>query len=113
MARIIARFFLHKILFVAWFLVLASPALLIMWLLHGPEHAPSLVAWITASWGLVAFIAGWYLGHATTHYMVDENQMFLDSVKHALIDLRFKLVFVPIIGSWFTPDEDKTKPDDD
>jgi hypothetical protein len=113
MARIIARFFLHKVLFVAWFFVIASPALLIIWLLHGPENTPSWLLWVTGSWGLVSFIAAWYLGQATTHYMVDENQMFLDSVKRALIDLRFKLVFVPIIGSWFTPDEDKTKPDDD
>jgi hypothetical protein len=50
---------------------------------------------------------------ATAHYMFEENRMFLTAVKHTLYDLKLKLAFVPLIGWMFTPDEDKTRFDDD
>jgi hypothetical protein len=45
--------------------------------------------------------------------MVDENEMFVDAVKRTLYDARVRLAFVPVVGWWFVPDEDRTKPDDD
>jgi hypothetical protein len=45
--------------------------------------------------------------------MFDKKKMFLEAVKCTLIDLRFKLALIPVLGAWFTPDEDKTRNDDD
>jgi hypothetical protein len=49
----------------------------------------------------------------TAHHMFDEDRMFLAAIKSTLSDLRLRLAFVPLIGYWFTPDEDKTHHDDD
>jgi hypothetical protein len=82
MFRLATKWFLGRLLVVAWFFVTASPLLLLMW-------------WVGA------------------HDLIDENRMFLDSVKWSLYDLRLRLAFMPVIGWWFTPDEDLTHHDDD
>jgi len=113
LSRIVGKYILGKIFFIGWFLVTLSPIWLLMWLLHGNEDKLLNFVWITIPWILVCLIGSWLLGHGMAHYMVDEKKLFLDSVKWAWYELRFKLVFVPLIGHFFVPDEDKTKPDDD
>jgi hypothetical protein len=113
MLRLITKYFLSKVLFVAWFLITLSPALLLAWLQHYREEKESWLAGVAALWALACLVGSWWLGETTARYIVEENQMFLDAVKRTLYDLRLRLAFIPIIGLWFTPDEDKTHYDED
>ncbi len=70
------------------------------------------------SWLAVPLVLGWLVGALwlamkTVHYMFDEKYMFLAAVRYTLNDLRCKLAFVPLVGHFFTPDEDKTHYDED
>ncbi len=112
MSNLLSKWFLHKILFLAWLLVTASPALLLVWFHDAHKDKIPNVTWLTAPWGLVAFIVSWWVGKTTAHYIVDENKSPLDATKWALCEIRFKLVFLPLIGPLFEPDEDKTRNDD-
>ena len=113
MVRPVAKFFLAKLLFVVWFLATASPLLLLMWLAGDHEKLRSALIWVTAPLALVCLLASWWLGGTMAHHLVDENRMFLDSIKWSLYDLRLHLAFVPVIGWWLAPDEDLTHHDDD
>ena len=113
MSGLFARYFLSKLLFVAWLAVTVGPVAVGMWLLEGNEKLHSAARWVSVPFGLVGFVVSWYLGGTTASYMLEENLTLVASVKRALLDLKLKLAFVPIIGAFFTPDEDKTKPDDD
>jgi hypothetical protein len=104
---------LGRLLVVAWFFVTASPLLLLMWWVGDREKLRSALIWVTAPLGLACLVASWWLGGRTAHDLIDENRMFLDSVKWSLYDLRLRLAFMPVIGWWFTPDEDLTHHDDD
>jgi hypothetical protein len=113
MSRLLAKWFLARVLFVVWLFVTASPLLLLLWLVGDREELRSKLMWFTAPLTLVCFVASWWLGATTAHHLVDENRMFLDSVRWSLYDLRLRLAFVPVIGWWFTLDEDLTHHDDD
>ena len=113
MFRLVTRFFVARLLFFAWFFLISSPLLLATWLLRDHEKLKSQLLWLTAPLGLACLLGSWWLGATTTHYLVDENRMFLDSIRRTLYDLRLRLAFVPIIGWWFAPDEDMTHHDDD
>jgi hypothetical protein len=109
----IAQIIFGKFLFLFWFFVTSPPALLTAWLFYTHEN-------LVTNWGWLGFliILGWFLGSwwlemTTSHYVFDEKKMFLEAVKQTLSDLRFKLAFIPVLGAWFVPDEDKTKNDDD
>jgi len=113
MVRLVARFVAAKLLFLAWFFLTVSPLLLVMRLLRDHEKLQSELVWLTAPLGVACLLGSWWLGATTAHYLFDENRMFVDSVKRTLYDLRLRLAFVPIIGWWFTPDEDMTHHDED
>lgn len=113
MFRLLGKPLLIKLLFVAWLCVTESPLLLLLWLVRDHGQLASALRWITAPLGFVFFIGSWWLGLTTAHYMVDENQMFLDSVRRTLSDLRLRLAFIPIVGWWFTPDENMSDLRDD
>jgi len=113
MLRLIAQKFLSKFLFLFWLAVMSPPLFLLVWLRHSHPHLESAVSWLGVPYALVWIFGSIWLAMTTAHHMFEENQMFLAAVKHTLYDLRFRLAFVPLIGWWFTPDEDKTKHDDD
>ena len=113
MSRVIGRLFLTKLLIVGWMVVVACPLWLARWWLQGHEKVNSTVGWVMVPMGLVCLLASLWLGKTTAHYMVDENQMFLDAIKRTLWDARLRMAFVPVVGWWFIPGEDKTKPDGD
>lgn len=73
----------------------------------------SVLIWIIGPLAVACFVGSWWLGTTTAHYMVDEGRVFLDSVKRTLYDLRLRLAFIPIVGSWFTPDRDMSDYRDD
>ena len=104
----IVKKYLAKFLFVFWLAVIAPLVLLLSRLVHSQQDLllgiPLLLAWVLGSW---------WLSLKTFHHMVDENCLFLTAVKNTLYDLRLMIAFVPFIGSWFEPDEDKTQNDDD
>src|SRR5271166_2239358 len=96
-----------KFLFLFWFAVTSPPVLLVAWCFYNHEN-------LRANMGVLGFIIilAWFfgslwLGMTTSHYVFDEKKMFLEAVKHTLLDLRCKLAFIPILGVWFAPDEDK------
>jgi hypothetical protein len=113
MSRLVIKSILAIPLFAAWFLLTASPLLLLLWWIGDREELRSKVVWFTAPLGMVCFFASGWLGNTTAHHLVDEKRMFLDSIKWSLCDLRLHLAFLPVIGWWLTPDEDLTHHDDE
>ena len=113
MGRLFGRYILAKVLFVAWCFVILAPLALVNWLLKGHEKLESAAIWVLGPLYIAGGVTAWWLGGTMANYMTEENLMFLDSVKRSLLDLKLKLAFVPIIGAFLTPDEDKTKPDDE
>ena len=113
MSDLFAKYVLARLLSIGWFSVLAPPALLYVWLRHGLQDKLPDPKWIAAPWALVSLIASWWLGKTMARYMVDENKRFFQAIKWTLCEFRFQLVFLPVIGPLFTPDEDKTHHDDD
>jgi hypothetical protein len=104
----IVQKYLTKLLFGFWMIAIAPPFLFLCWLVHSQRDLlfgiPLALGWILGSW---------WLSLKTVHHMVDENCLFLTAVKHTLYDLRLMIIFMPFIGCWFKPDEDKTQNDDD
>src|SRR5205823_9742597 len=108
MVRFITKYFLSKFLFAAWFAATLLPLLLLSWFIRQHEDLRSTLSWVIGCWGLLSLFGSLWLGQTTAHYMVEENQLLLTAVKRTLYDVRLRLAFVPIIGCWFTPDEDNT-----
>ena len=113
MLRLIAQKFLSKFLVIFWLIVTSPPLLLLAWLFESHPDLRSELSWLGLLLALAWIFGSWWLGQTTAYHMFDENRMFLAAVRHTLYDLRLRLAFVPLVGWWFTPDEDKTKHDDD
>jgi hypothetical protein len=113
MFRIIAEKYFRKFLFVFWLVVTSPPLLLFAWLIHSHENLQSWLSWLGLPLGLAWLLGSLWLGIATARHLFEEKRLFLDSLRRSLTDLRLQLALVPIIGSLFMPDEDKTKYDDD
>ena len=90
-----------------------TPVILALWLIESHPRLQPTLAWFLGPYMLIGFIGSFWLGMKTTHHIVDEHRSIPTAVKHALYDLRLRLAFVPLIGSWFEGDEDKTKYDDE
>jgi hypothetical protein len=101
---------MSKVLFGFWMIVTSPPLLLLIWI---RESHPEFGAWIGVPLGLGWIFGSYWLGGTTAHHLYEENRMFVAAIKHTIYDLKLRLSFVPLLGMWFTPDEDKTKYDDD
>ena len=113
MFRLIAQRYFRKFLFVFWLIVTSPPFLLFAWFIRTHENLQSWLGWIGLPLGLAWFFGSWWLSETTARHMFEENLAFLLAVRHSLTDFRWKLALMPLIGSLFMPDEDKTKYDDD
>ncbi len=109
----IVRKILGHVLFLFWLAVTSPPLLFLMWLRHFHEEYSNLVSWLGVPLVLAWLLGSVWLAMTTIHHMFDEKHLFLSAVKYTLSDLRCKLAFVPIVGHFFTPDEDKTHYDDE
>jgi len=59
---------------------------------------------------LIIPVLAYYFGllwfsNKTAKYMTFENQTLLSATKSALVDLKIRLAFLPVIGGWFAPDD--------
>lgn len=111
--RLFEKFVLAKLLFLFWFFIACSPVLLLRWLYPESTEKSSGLTWITGSWALICLIVSWWFSKTNVHYMIDDQLGFPEAVKRSWYDARLRLAFIPLIGTWFIPDEDKTKYDDD
>ncbi len=87
--------------------------MLVVQLTRGHEDQPPNLVWLFVPWLMISLYISYYLAHSMTRYMMDDNLLFLESIKRSWIDLRYQLACIPVLGQFFTPDEDKTKNDDD
>jgi hypothetical protein len=113
MIHFFAERMLGKILFVLGLLMVAGPLILFRKFVDSHPSIEWVFPCVAIPFGLVGVIAMYWFTHSIAHYMCSENRMFLDAVKLTFSNFKFNLSFVPLIGSLFTPDEDKTKPDMD
>ena len=113
MIQACARWFVARFLFVGYVFISVSPAIFLMRFTDDPNKPKSIVTTIIAIYALGAFVASWWLSNATARHLIDEQLMFLDALKQTWFDARLRLAFFPVIGPLFTPDEDKTRYDDD
>jgi len=113
MFRLITQKIFGKLLFLFWFFVTSPPILLMVWLFQTHENLRAYLGWLGFLIILFWFFGSLWLSMTTSRHMDVENQLFLEALKHTLSDLRFKLAFIPLLGAWFAPDEDKTRNDDD
>src|SRR6266567_1930716 len=109
MDKLLAHFILSKVLLAAC-LILAAPvwypaARLASALEAGPQQ--NLLAWaIRLSLLLMLFCLYW-LAKRMSYHMTIEQKPFRRGVKEVLLDARLQLAFLPLVGQWFTPEEDK------
>ena len=113
MFRLIAQKIFNKFLFFFWFFVTCPPVLLIAWFFQAHENLRAELGCLGILIILAWFLGSLWLSLTTSRHMFVENKAFLEAVKHTLSDLRFKLVFIPLLGAWFEPDEDKTRNNDE
>jgi hypothetical protein len=79
---------------------------------HGYEESWHLagLTWAICIFGLVYVIAaGWFANRTAHHYIFEVHSLY-SSMKFAFYDARLRLAFLPGIGHWFMPADDK---DDD
>ncbi len=104
------KFLRNKFLMVMWLCCAALPAAGLNWMReHHPELVPSLLMWLFAPAYLFYCAGSFYICFTTIRHL-DEDPIisFWAALKRSYADFRLLLRFVPIIGSLFEPDEDKT-----
>src|ERR1051325_1563912 len=101
------------ILALFWLALTSPPLLLLIWLRHSHQEYAAVVSWFALPLAVAWLLAGFWLAPPTAPSMFDEKYLFLTALKYTLSDLRCKLALLPVLGHLFTPDEDKTHPEDD
>ena len=104
---------ISKLLIVVCLVVTSPPILLISWFMDSYPELRSIFNWIALPLGLVWLVGSWWFGGTTAHHMLDEKKTIAEAIKDTLFDMRLNLAFLPLIGSWFTPEEDKRNWEDD
>jgi hypothetical protein len=108
--------FVHKwlgyLIFALWLAVTSPPMLLLVWVRESHGKYQNWASWLCVPCVLAWIFGCLWLAMRTVHYMFNENFLFLAAIKYTLIDVRYKLAFIPLVGHLFTPDPDKTKYDD-
>ena len=100
-------------LFFFWLAATSPPLLFLIWLRHYHEEYTTLVSWLGVPLALAWLLGSWWLAMTTARHMFEEKRLFFTAVKYTLSDLWLKLAFLPFVGHFFTPDEDKTHHDGD
>jgi len=103
MLRSIARKFLTSACFIFWFWVFAVPLLALIGIKMAIPPLSLPIEVIALPLVLAWPFASFYLALRTIHHMFECNRFFLESARHALIDLRFHLAFLPVVGRWIQP----------
>lgn len=56
---------------------------------------------------LARLLGSYWLAGRTCYYLLDERRFFVDAVRHLCWEVRYKLTFLPLVGAFFAPDEDR------
>lgn len=104
-----------KFLFLVWLGLAILPPLGLRWVKENySEPLPSLVMTILIIGYIVYCAVTFYILISAIHYLNEDPAVsFLGAVKRGIGSLKMLLRFIPVIGSLFEPDEDKTHPDPD
>ena len=112
MDKLLAHFILSKLLFVAC-LVLAAPIWYLGYLALEAGHQQKLLAWSIFLSLLLIFFGLYWLAKRMSYHMTIEQKPFARGVKEGLLDARLHLAFLPLVGQWFMPEEDKRNFEED
>jgi len=75
-------------------------------------HIPALT-WTIAAFALAYLLAaGWFAKRTAHHYAFEKRNLYSSKV-FACYDARLRLAFLPVVGHWFMPKDDKQEDDDD
>jgi len=67
--------------------------------------------WIAFPTGIIyLFGLGWF-SNKTAEHMAFEGRSMLEAMKYTFCDVRLRLAFLPLVGSWFVSDSDKSDAD--
>ncbi len=113
MFQLITYVLLSKLLFALWLVVTSPPLLLLVWIRQSFPRFEFAISCVAFPLALYWVFGCWWLGSATAHRMVEGNQSFFTAIKETLLDVRLSLGSVPLIGSWFLPNEEKDRHDED
>jgi len=118
MDKLMAHFILSKILLLLCLIVTAPvwyPAARLASALEGGLQQ-DILAWTIRLSLLLFFFGLYWLSKRMSLHMTIEGKTFGRGVREGLQDARLHLAFLPLVGHWFIPDEDKRdfeKDDDD
>jgi hypothetical protein len=115
MDKLLAHFIMGKVLF-ALCLGLAAPVWypavrLASALEAGPQQ--NLLAWGLRLALVLMFFGLYWLAKNMSYHMTIEGKSFGRGIKEGLLDARLHLAFLPLVGHWFTPEEEKRNFQDD
>ena len=60
-----------------------------------------------ALWMLGAFLSAGWFAHRTAHHLTLEDRNLYNALRFTFWDTRMYLSFLPVIGKWFVPREEK------
>ena len=112
MTQAFVKWLAARLLFVGYLAVTGWPVLLLKHFTDSDKPTPTLNL-VCGLYGILIILASWWLSNNTAQHLIVERLLFVDAMKQTWSDSRLRLAFVPFIGPLFTPDEDKTKYDDE
>ena len=109
------QWFRNKFLLVAWLGIVAAPGIGLRWLDEKhPEFVPSPIMAMLVIAYLLYCVAAFYLLMSTIHHLDEDPAVtFFGAVRRGIGSLRQLILWIPIFGALFEPDEDKTHYDPD
>jgi len=104
----------NKLLTMVWLGIAVLPAFGLCWVKEEYPNIPSALMTMLIIGYLCYCVCALYLYVAVIHHLDhDPTLSFWGALKRGMASLRLLLRFVPVIGSLFEPDEDKTHYDPD
>jgi hypothetical protein len=115
MDKPIAHFIITKVLLILCAAVTAPFWYPAAWLASDLEARTqqNVLGWAIRVCLVVWFFCMYWFSKRMSHHMTIEGKTFVRGVKDGLLDARLHLAFLPLVGDWFMPEEDKRNYDTD
>ena len=108
---VISYFFVRFGLFV--FFVLPACPLPALWQYCEERWHLAALTWAIRLLAIIYIVvAAWFANRTAHHYALEHRNLY-SSMRFAFYDARLRLAFLPGIGHWFMPKDDKPEDDDD